>query len=139
MKRGRFDLLVFACAAAMAAGAAGMRRVLAGLPDFQTLEEYTPSLTTRVYDVNEELIAELSIEKRALLTLSQIPVDMQNAVLATEVSRFFQDWGISPRSIGRAAIKNFLARRVVEGASTLTQQLSKLIFLTPERKFMRKI
>ncbi|HVE14004.1 MAG TPA: transglycosylase domain-containing protein, partial [Elusimicrobiota bacterium] len=134
MRRVPFYLAVVAIAAAIVGSAVAMRHFLDGLPPFYVLEEYTPSLTTRVYDVHEELLAELSIEKRALLSLPEIPKDLQNAVIATEDSRFYEHWGISPYSIMRAAVKNFIKGRVVEGASTLTQQLSKLIFLTPQRK-----
>ncbi|MEE8424567.1 MAG: transglycosylase domain-containing protein, partial [Elusimicrobiota bacterium] len=112
---------------------------LSSLPDYRHLEEYTPSLTTRVYDVHGEQIARFSIERRALLSLAKIPVDLQNAVIATEDADFFRHWGISPRGILRAAVANFKAGRIVQGGSTLTQQLTKLIFLTPEKKIIRKI
>jgi len=139
MSRRRFYPLVFLLAGCLAAGGWVMRRFLKGLPSYQTFEEYKPSLTTRVYDIHGDQVAELSIEKRALLTLAQIPVDLQNAVLAIEDSEFFEHWGVSPKGILRAAAVNFRAGRVVQGGSTLTQQLAKLIFLTPERKFIRKI
>ena len=139
MTRGRFTLAVLFLALSIALGGILLRRFLEGLPSFQTLEDYTPSLTTRVFDAKGELLAELSIEKRALLTLSDIPVDLQNAVIATEDSDFFRHIGISPKGMLRAAGMNFLRGRVVQGGSTLTQQLSKLIFLTPERKIVRKI
>jgi penicillin-binding protein 1A len=139
MTRLRFYLCAVLAALCIAASSLWFRSLLASLPPYDRLEEYTPSLTSRVFDAQGDLVAELSIEKRALLTLAEIPVDLQNAVLATEDSRFFQHCGISPRSMLRAAVRNFLARRVVEGGSTLTQQLTKLIFLTPEKKIIRKI
>src|SRR5581483_6725333 len=88
-----------------------------GMPSFYTLEEYKPSLTTSVYDSRDRLVAELSIEKRALLTLSQIPVDLQNAVLATEDVNFFKHWGISPKSMIRAAVINFVHPQAPRGAA----------------------
>jgi len=139
MTRPRFYLVVLTLALCLAASALMLRRFLEGLPSYQTLEDYTPSLTTRAFDVKGELLAEFSIEKRALLTLSEIPVDLQNAVIATEDSDFFRHIGISPKGMIRAALMNFLRGRVVQGGSTLTQQLAKLIFLTPERKIVRKI
>ncbi|MFC1679304.1 penicillin-binding protein 1A [Elusimicrobiota bacterium] len=139
MTRRRFYPLVLALVGSIALGGWVMRRFLETLPSYQKFEEYQPSLTTRVYDVQGELIAELSIEKRALLTLSHIPVDMQNAVLAIEDSRFFEHWGVSVRGMMRAAVANFKAGRIVQGGSTLTQQLAKLIFLSPEKKIIRKI
>lgn len=120
------------------AGAAVLRKWLTELPPVSTLEEYTPSLTSRVYDARGTLIAELFTERRALIPLSKIPVDLQNAVIAVEDDAFFEHWGISPRGILRAAAKNFFSGRVVQGGSTITQQLSKLIFLTRERTLARK-
>ena len=131
MSRGKFYLLAAAVAVAISAAAMAGRRITADIPSFEALERYQPPLTTRVFDANEALIDELSIEKRALLSLSEIPVDLQNAVLAIEDSRFFSHWGISPRGIVRSALRNFIARRVVQGASTITQQLAKQIFLKP--------
>ena len=118
----------------------GMLRLFLGnLPSIASLEDYTPSLTTRVYDVNNQIIAEFSIEKRALLLLNKIPVDMQNAVISTEDNRFFRHWGISPRGIMRALLRDILHRRAAQGGSTITQQLSKLIFLKPEKTISRKL
>lgn len=139
MSRFRLYFLGACAAAVIAGGALGLRRLLMGLPAIHTLEEYTPALTTRVFDSSGELVSELSIEKRALLTLPKIPVDLQNAVIAVEDDRFFQHWGISPRGILRSAVANFLAGSVVQGGSTITQQLSKQIFLTRERTITRKL
>jgi len=139
MSRRTFYLYVFFATFLIAVGSYEMHELLVSLPSYETLENYTPSLTTRVYDLHGEVIAEFSIERRALLTLSQIPVDLQNAVIATEGNDFFHHWGISPKGMFRAAIRNLVYGRISQGGSTLTQQLSKLIFLSPERKFIRKI
>lgn len=114
------------------------RRLLESLPAVSMLEEYFPRLTTRIYDAEGNLISELFTEQRTWITLQQIPVDLQNAFIAIEDDKFFKHWGISFRGMTRAAIKNFLAGRVVQGGSTITQQLSKLIFLTQEKTFGRK-
>jgi len=116
-----------------------MRKVLSDIPSVDKLDEYTPSLTTYVYDINNQVIAEFSVEKRAILPLSKIPVDMQNAVIAMEDQNFFRHWGISPRGIARALMRDILHRRSAQGGSTLTQQLSKLIFLKPEKTISRKL
>ena len=139
MSRLQFYLLALAVAGLIAGGAVAGRRITQDIPSFEVLESYQPPLSTRVFDANEEVVAELSIEKRALLTLSEIPVDLQNAVLAIEDSRFFKHWGISPRGMIRAALANLVAGRKVQGGSTLTQQLAKIIFLSPERSYMRKM
>ncbi|MBI3552952.1 MAG: PBP1A family penicillin-binding protein [Elusimicrobia bacterium] len=139
MSRSRFYFNVFLLALMIFSGAWVLRRLLMGLPDITTLENYTPSLSTRVFDSRDGVLAEFSIEKRALLTLNKIPVDLQNAAIAVEDDNFFNHWGISPKGILRSAVRNFIARRVVQGASTITQQLAKQIFLKPERKITRKI
>ena len=120
-------------------GAITLRGLLLGLPDIQSLQEYTPSLSTRVFDSRGELVTEFSIERRALLTLDKIPVDLQSAVIAVEDDQFFKHWGISPRGILRSALVNLIRGHVVQGASTITQQLAKQIFLKPERKLVRKL
>ena len=79
-----------------------MRGILADIPSIDKLDEYTPSLTTYVYDVNNQVVAEFSVEKRAILPLNKIPVDMQNAVIAMEDHDFFRHWGVSPKGIIRA-------------------------------------
>ena len=139
MPRTRFYVLAALAFLSVGAGSLALRKLLEGMPPIHTLEDYTPSLTTRVYDSRGTVISELSIEKRALLPLSKIPVDLQNAVIAVEDDAFFKHWGISPKGMLRSAVRNLLARRVVQGASTITQQLAKQIFLKPERKFTRKI
>lgn len=126
-------------AAAILLSSVLMRKILSDIPSIDKLDEYTPSLTTYVYDINNQVIAEFSVEKRAILPLSKIPVDMQNAVIAMEDQNFFRHWGISPRGIVRALLRDILHRRSAQGGSTLTQQLSKLIFLKPEKTITRKI
>jgi len=116
-----------------------MRKILADIPSVDKLDEYTPSLTTYVYDINDQVVAEFSQEKRASLTLSQIPIDMQNAVIAMEDKDFFRHWGISPKGIARALLRDIMHTRAAQGGSTITQQLSRNIFLKPEKTVGRKI
>ncbi len=121
------------------AGAVFMRYILSGLPPVYEMEEYTPSLTTKVYDRNNELIHEFSIEKRMMVPLEEIPVDLQNAVVAMEDRNFFSHPGFSIRGIGRALLNDAVTGSAKQGASTLTQQLSRGVFLTQEKKLIRKI
>ncbi|MFH1619933.1 MAG: PBP1A family penicillin-binding protein [bacterium] len=115
------------------------RKFLEDVPSIYALEGYTPSLTTRVYDITGQVIHEFSIEKRALLPLNKIPVDIQNAVIAAEDNRFFRHWGISPKGIARSLLRDLLHRRAAQGGSTITQQLSRGIFLKPEKTISRKV
>ena len=110
-----------------------------GLPSISRLEDYTPIQATKIYDKNDVLITELFTERRTITQLKDIPVDLQNAVLSIEDDNFFRHWGISPIGIVRAALSNVLKRRKAQGGSTITQQLAKTIFLSPEKKFSRKI
>lgn len=116
-----------------------MRYIFSGLPPVYEMEEYTPSLTTRVYDRNNKLIHEFSIEKRSMVPLSEIPVDLQNAVVAMEDREFFEHAGLSFRGIFRAALHDLIHVSAKQGASTLTQQLSRGVFLSQEKKIIRKI
>ena len=121
------------------ASAVFMRYIFSGLPPVYEMEEYTPSLTTKVYDRNNKLIHEFSIEKRSMVPLEDIPVDLQNAVVAMEDRDFFKHAGFSVRGILRALLHDLITGRAKQGASTLTQQLSRGVFLTQEKKLIRKI
>lgn len=136
-------LFIFAALAGLfvciLAGAVFMRYIFSGLPPVYEMEEYTPSLTTKVYDRNNQLIHEFSIEKRSMVPLEDIPVDLQNAVVAMEDRDFFKHAGFSIRGIVRALLHDVVTGRAKQGASTLTQQLSRGVFLTQEKKLIRKI
>lgn len=121
------------------AAAVFMRYIFSGLPPVYEMEEYTPALTTKVYDRNNILIHEFSIEKRAMVPLEDIPVDLQNAVVAMEDRNFFKHPGFSVRGIFRALLSDLKTGHAKQGASTLTQQLSRGVFLTQEKKLIRKI
>ena len=116
-----------------------LRSLLSGLPSISSLEDYTPSLVTRIYDCKGNLVTELFTERRTLTPLKEIPVDLQNAIISIEDNDFFKHWGVSPKGIARAALNNVVRRRVAQGGSTITQQLAKTIFLTPERNINRKL
>jgi penicillin-binding protein 1A len=116
-----------------------MREFLKGTPSIDKLSEYVPSLSTFVYDINGEVIAEYSVERRSFLTLDKIPLDLQNALIAMEDKDFFKHWGVSFKGILRALSRDLLHRKVKQGGSTITQQLSKLLFLKPERTISRKV
>src|SRR5688572_22393399 len=129
-------VLAFLCAGAFFAAANLSRKILRDLPPIHTLDSYTPSLITRIYDVRGEVAGELFIERRTLLPLTEIPLDLQRATLAIEDEHFFKHPGIDMKAILRAVLintKNILLRRSGrQGASTITQQLAKNVFLTQE-------
>lgn len=115
-----------------------VRRALEELPSASKLEEYVPPLVTQVIDTNGLPVGEFFTERRTTIPLTQIPVDLRNAVMAVEDTDFYQHWGINPKAILRAMIANTRAGRVVQGGSTLTQQLAKTIFLTRRKTLDRK-
>lgn len=116
-----------------------LEKMSADLPSISQLENYTPSLSTKIYDKDNNLIAELFTERRMLVPINEIPIDLQNAFIAIEDRNFFYHWGVYTKGIMRALTKAVLKRKVREGGSTITQQLAKTIFLTPERTLKRKI
>jgi penicillin-binding protein 1A len=119
--------------------AAVARRAIKSLPPIHTLDTYTPSLITRIYDVRGDVAGELFIERRTLLPLTEIPLDLQRATMAIEDDHFYKHPGIDVKAILRAALANLRAGRARQGASTITQQLAKNIFLTQERTLKRKV
>ncbi len=108
------------------------------------LKKFQPSIPTRLYDVNGELIAELYQEKRDLVTFDQLPHTLINAFLSQEDKDFYEHFGINPVAILRAMGKNIIASvksfrpTIVQGGSTITQQLAKQLFTESERTFARK-
>jgi penicillin-binding protein 1A len=109
------------------------------MPSTSSLVQYKPSLVTQIYDINGKIIDELYVERRNLVPLRDIPVDLQNAVIATEDANFFNHWGLDIMGVLRAFVANLKAGHVVQGGSTITQQLAKVMFLTPKRALKRKI
>ncbi|MEE8574788.1 MAG: transglycosylase domain-containing protein, partial [Thermodesulfobacteriota bacterium] len=109
------------------------------LPSVDTLLDYAPSLTTRVYSADEKMIGEFYIERRTVVPLTQMPKHLILAILAAEDAKFFKHSGLDYTGIVRAMYKNIQAGRTVQGASTITQQVAKSFFLTPERTYSRKI
>jgi penicillin-binding protein 1A len=109
------------------------------IPDVKDLSHYTPRSATRLYTDDDALFAELFIEKRVPIPLSEMPDHLRNAFIAIEDVRFYEHFGFDLRGIGRAFYKNLLRQGMSEGASTITQQLARNLFLTPTKSMKRKI
>jgi penicillin-binding protein 1A len=109
------------------------------LPQIQSLESYKPSATTRIYSADGVLLKELFIEKRDPVALSQVPGYLKTALLTTEDRHFYEHSGLALKGILRAIIQNLRKGRFAQGASTLTQQLAKTLFLTPRKTLSRKL
>ncbi|MBI3031276.1 MAG: PBP1A family penicillin-binding protein [Candidatus Rokubacteria bacterium] len=109
------------------------------LPSVTALETLQPLLGSKVYDDNDELFTEFHVERRIFIPLAQIPKPLLDAILAVEDARFYSHWGVDPMGIARAIYQNFRRGRIVEGGSTITQQLAKVLFLTPDKSLDRKL
>jgi len=132
--------ITFFCLAILAGIAFGL--VFSGfmkLPQIESLEEYRPSEVSRIFADDGTVIDELFIERRKVVPFDRIPLHLKQAVIAVEDSRFYSHSGIDFRGIARALVVNITAGRVVQGGSTITQQLSKVLFFSPERTLIRKI
>jgi len=110
-----------------------------GLPTVESLKDYKPLPGTTIYAEDGRILGQIKVEKGVHVPLSRIPKFLVNAVLATEDPRFYQHHGLDYRGILRAALKDIIAVRLKQGGSTITQQLTKVVFLSPERKITRKI
>ena len=131
-------LLLFMVVSAAGLLAAAYIYVAGDLPRVDTLSDYRPPIITRVYSDDGAVIAEYSRERRILVPVERLPQQLVNAFVAAEDSQFFRHQGIDFISIVRAAIRNLQAGGIVQGGSTITQQVAKSMLLTPERKFSRK-
>ncbi len=109
------------------------------LPDISALKNYRPPVATTVYADDGRKIAEFYEERRFVVPLAQIPDQMIHAFVAAEDARFFDHKGVDLSSILRAAFKNLEAGEVVQGASTITQQVTRSFFLSTERSYRRKL
>ncbi|HEU5320865.1 MAG TPA: penicillin-binding protein 1A, partial [Methylomirabilota bacterium] len=109
------------------------------LPSVTALESFQPLQGTKIYDDTDELITALHVERRIFVPLAHIPQSLRDAIIATEDRRFYSHWGIDPIGVARAVYQNYRRGRIVEGGSTITQQLTKVLFLTPDKSLERKI
>ena len=108
------------------------------LPDISDLEDYHPKLPLRVFSAEGDLIGEFGEEHRTLTPIAEIPLVMKNAILAIEDARFFQHGGIDYVGMVRAAVAN-VGRSKSQGASTITMQVARNVYLSTEKTFTRKI
>ncbi len=109
------------------------------LPDVSLLKRWKPPEASVVYDYRGRYYGDIGIQRRYYVSLNEIPQHVINAFISAEDKNFFSHKGIDFPSVLRAAIKNIKQRRIVEGASTITQQLARNLFLTRKRSFKRKI
>jgi len=110
-----------------------------GLPTIEKIADYNPALTTTIYSRGNETLGYLSRENRFLRSKEQMTEDVRRAFLASEDSGFYEHGAIDLMGILRAAIKNLRAGEIVQGGSTITQQVVKSLLLTPTQSYKRKL
>src|SRR3984885_4491855 len=134
-----FSFLVL-CAIAFGAAAGLLFVYTSDLPEVHALEDYHPNVVTELYADDGQSIGTFAIQRRILLTYSQIPKVLKDAILTTEDQHFEEHWGVDFPRVIEAAWHDMAAHRVAEGASTLTMQLAGGLFLNrSDRSFHRKI
>ncbi|MGB3071114.1 MAG: penicillin-binding protein 1A [Ottowia sp.] len=133
-----FGSLLALAACGVMAGLMALAIAYPNLPDVSELSNYRPKLPLRVYTAEGSLIGEYGEERRNLTPIGSIPQVMKDAVLAIEDARFYQHNGVDYVGVARAAIAN-LGRLKSQGASTITMQVARNVYLSSEKTYTRKI
>ncbi|MBL1211338.1 transglycosylase domain-containing protein [Geminocystis sp. GBBB08] len=137
---GTFLGLTLLTTSAIAGGIVGLAISFRNLPDVRVLNNYVPSQTSYIYDVKGVLLTTFHGEEhRTTVPLNEVSPQLKRAVMAIEDSNFYTHKGVNPNSVARAVVVNLQSGSVVEGASTLTMQLVKNVFLSHQRTFSRKL
>lgn len=108
-------------------------------PSPYIIEKFEPSLSTEVYDRNGKLVYTFFLQKREAVKFSEIPRNVINAFVAVEDKRFFEHNGIDIARLVKSILVDIATLRPAQGASTITQQLARNMFLTPQKAIIRKI
>ncbi|MBS3732379.1 MAG: PBP1A family penicillin-binding protein, partial [Desulfobacterales bacterium] len=135
IKSSLLILSALACGAVAAVVFTAMR----DLPEIRRLENFSPSSVSRIYSADEVLLSEVFVQKRIPVTLEQIPDRLEDALLATEDRQFYEHSGLDLKGILRAMVHDIMSMSFEQGASTITQQLAKTLFLSPEKSLERKL
>src|ERR1043165_5364607 len=136
-----FPLAVLAGLAAVGILAVGLVIALAypNLPTLEALTEYQPKIPLRIYTAEGVLIGELGEERRAVVSIADVPAQLKQAIIAAEDERFYQHPGIDYIGVLRAAYANLVAGGKRQGASTITMQVARNFFLSSEKTLTRKL
>ncbi len=116
-----------------------MQLYLMSLPPIRNLNEFKPNIVTKFYSDDGEVIKTFTAFTFSKVELKDIPDNIKNAIIATEDKNFYKHSGYDLMGLARSTIANVLAGRVVQGASTITQQLARILFLSNEKTYSRKL
>jgi penicillin-binding protein 1A len=139
LARNAFVVILFLIAAALGTVTGVVFAFAGDLPRISALDDYSPSTITRVYGARGDVVGEFAIQRRVIIRYQDISPNLRNAILAAEDDTFFQHFGLSIPHIVVAAIKDLIEFRKAAGASTLTQQLTRKLFLKDEKAWSRKV
>lgn len=121
------------------AGIVALNLYLSSLPPIENLEDYKPNIVTKFYSADGEVIKTFTAYTYDRIDLKDVPEELKKALIATEDKNFYRHNGYDVVGIIRSSIQNVIARQAVQGASTLTQQLARILFLSNERTLTRKV
>ena len=142
MKPGR-NMTVILLLLLLGAGSGALVGAFLGLtrdlPQIRALNDFKPSSVTRILANDESLLSEMYIENRVPVSIDDMPPELIAAIVTTEDRKFFTHIGIDVKGILRAAVRDIRAGKFIEGASTITQQLAKTLFLTSQKTLFRKL
>jgi penicillin-binding protein 1A len=137
---GRVLFALLAFAAALVGASAGLLLVYStDLPQVDDLERYRPSSITELYDDQGRIIGSFALQRRVVATYDDYPQVLRDALISIEDKDFYRHWGVNVWRIIGAAYRDIQSGGRVQGASTLTMQLARNLFLSPDRSFQRKI
>ncbi|SNZ13547.1 penicillin-binding protein 1A [Hydrogenobacter hydrogenophilus] len=109
------------------------------LPSVEKLKDWKPPEATLIYDYKGRVFGDVAVQRRYYVPLKDIPPYVREAFISAEDRNFYRHFGIDPVAVLRALIANLREREIAQGASTITQQLARNLFLTPEKSFKRKL
>ena len=132
-------MFILVTTALILAGFVALNLYLSSLPPIENLEDYKPNIVTKFYSADGEVIKTFTAYTYDRVDLKDVPEELKKALIATEDKNFYKHNGYDVVGIIRSSVQNIIARQTVQGASTLTQQLARILFLSNERTLTRKI
>lgn len=143
MSIGKIKVIIFVVIALIAvtggASYAVITSVRHDLPQISSLKNYKSPIGTQVFSEDDHLIGRIKVDRGIFVPISQMPDSLKKAVVAIEDARFYEHGGLDYHGIARAMVKDILSLSFKQGGSTITQQLAKVLFLTPEKSISRKL
>jgi penicillin-binding protein 1A len=134
-----FFVFLIVIAAGLGAGVGGLLVYSTDLPQVTELERYRPSTITELYDDQNRVIGQFALQRRVIDKYDDFPKVLRDAIISTEDKDFESHWGVDVWRVFGAAYRDISTGARAQGASTLTMQLSRNLFLSPDRNFRRKI